>query len=121
MYGPWLKLILIVVLAYLAFRLGRQSIVDKIESDVKRIQNVLKNRAIFTLELPERLNRLTSIKKGVIGITLFFLCAVILKALKIKVPLLKSIPLFVLLQIFLVSFFIFLFLWTYIIYLTSQI
>jgi hypothetical protein len=40
MHGPWLRAIEAIFIASLAFRLGRQSIIDRVEQDVRKIQKL---------------------------------------------------------------------------------
>jgi ABC-type multidrug transport system fused ATPase/permease subunit len=121
MYGPWLRAIVAIFIASLAFRLGRQSIIDRVEQDVRKLQKVLKNRSMYSLSMPKQLERLSSIKKVVMAANLILFSAVSVKAMKIKIALLKSLHLTFLLQVFIVALFALLFIWGYQLYLTSAI
>ena len=53
MYGPILNTILLALLAYAAFKMGRKTVVDPLEEDAKRIKNILENRVNYTVHLPK--------------------------------------------------------------------
>ena len=41
MYGPFLKTIFLIIIAYLAFMLGRKTVADPLQEDSKRIRTIL--------------------------------------------------------------------------------
>lgn len=52
LYRPLIKCIILTILAYLAFRIGRSTIVDKLDESVKNLVEVLNNRVQYTIHLP---------------------------------------------------------------------
>lgn len=42
LYAPYINCILLLLVAYLGFKLGRRSVLDPIEADVKRVDKLLK-------------------------------------------------------------------------------
>lgn len=52
LYRPFIKCIILTILAYLAFRIGRSTIVDKLDESVKNLVEVLNNRVQYTIHLP---------------------------------------------------------------------
>lgn len=51
-YQPYIKCIVLSMLAYLAFRIGRSTIVDKLDESVRNLVEVLNNRVQYTIQLP---------------------------------------------------------------------
>ena len=52
MYGPFLKTVIAILIAYVAFHFGRKTVVDPLEEDSKRIKTILENRSKYVVELP---------------------------------------------------------------------
>ena len=52
LYRPFIKCIIMSFLAYLAFRIGRSTVVDKLDETVKNLVEVLNNRAQYSIHLP---------------------------------------------------------------------
>ena len=52
LYRPYIKCIILSILAYLAFRIGRSTVVDKLDESVKNLVEVLNNRVQYTIHLP---------------------------------------------------------------------
>jgi hypothetical protein len=63
MYGPFLKPLLLLLLGYLGFKLGRRVVVDPLEEDTKKVRGILENRAKYVVQLPQRLVKVGKIRK----------------------------------------------------------
>ena len=112
MYGPILNTILLVLIAYAAFKIGRKTVVDPLEEDVKRIRNILENRANYTVHLPKQIDKISKIRKVSLAIfaagTLVFLYLVY-----IRVKFLKKVGKVIFVQIGLFLAVAILLLWAY--------
>ena len=89
MYGPLLKSLILMLLAYLAFKIGRRSVVDPLEEDVKRIRSILENRAKYSIQLPEKIARISRVKKVIIAVLLLLIVGSVM--VRYKVSILKKV------------------------------
>ena len=108
MYGPILNTILLVLLAYAAFKMGRKTVLDPLEEDVKRIRNILKNRANYTVHIPQQIEKLRKIRyialiifTAVLVLCLFYRRAKLLKKVGkvlevVEIGMLMSVPILLL-------------------------
>ena len=98
MYGPFLKTLLFLAIAYLAFRLGRKTVVDPLEEDTKRVRNILDNRSKYTVHLPSKLDGITKIRKRSLFLFAFAMVAV-LALLQLKPKMFKKTTVTVFLKV----------------------
>ena len=98
MYGPFLKTLLFLAIAYLAFRLGRKTVVDPLEEDTKRLRNILDNRSKYTVYLPSRLDGITKFRKRSLFLFAFAVVAV-LALLQLKPKMFKKVTVTVFLKV----------------------
>jgi hypothetical protein len=62
------------ILAYVAYRIGRSSIIDKLEVAVTKIVTVLKNRAEYSIYLPEKIKKISRIKVILLVVFVLYAC-----------------------------------------------
>jgi hypothetical protein len=67
-YTPHFKITVLLLLAYLAFKVGRATVADPIEQKVHGIQNILQNRSQFTIVLPKKIKTISIAKKVILGL-----------------------------------------------------
>jgi len=89
MYGPLLKSLIMILLAYIAFKVGRRSVIDPLEEDVKRIRSILENRSKYTIHLPNRIAKVARARKYIIALFLLLIVGAVL--LRYKVSILKKV------------------------------
>jgi hypothetical protein len=69
LYKPYIKWVIITLLGYAAFKIGRMTIIDSLEQSVTKLWTILTRRADYTIFIPERIKKVERARK----IILFFL------------------------------------------------
>ena len=112
MYGPYIKTILFIFLAYLAFVLGRKTVTDPLEEDFKRIKTILVNRSKYMVELPEKVERISKIRKKCL-IVLILMGVIFLIAIQFRSKILKKSYKVLLMQVGLIFTLVIILIWSY--------
>ena len=73
-YSPYIKIMVLGILAYLAYRVGRSSVIDKLDVAVSKIVVALKNRAEYSIYLPEKIKKISKAKVILFVLFLLYLC-----------------------------------------------
>jgi hypothetical protein len=70
LYALPINLVGLGLLAYLAYRMGRATIAEPLEGEVNNMKATLRDRAEFTIHLPQRIDKVSKIVKILLGVTL---------------------------------------------------
>lgn len=62
------------VAAYLAYKIGRSSVIDKLDVAVSKIVGALKNRAEYSIFLPEKIKKISKVKVVLFILFILYLC-----------------------------------------------
>lgn len=73
-YGPYIKIMVLGILAYLAYRVGRSSVIDRLEVAVTKIVAALKNRAEYSIHLPQKIKKISKVKVILFAVFILYLC-----------------------------------------------
>jgi hypothetical protein len=112
MYGPLLKSLILMLLAYLAFKIGRRSVVDPLEEDAKRIRSILENRAKYSIQLPEQIARVSRVKKLIIAVLILLIVGSVMVRYKVSI-LKKAIKFSSIFKLGILTLIVLFFVWTY--------
>jgi hypothetical protein len=67
-YTPHVHAAVLLLLAYLAFKCGRLTIADPLDSHTRSLQHILRNRERFTMVLPKKISSIARVRKVVLGL-----------------------------------------------------
>lgn len=93
LYKPYIKCVIITLIAYTAFKIGRMTIIDSLEQSVTKLWAILERRADYTIFIPERIKKVERTRKiilfllvlsAAIWILLYFLKIKTLRKTKLK-------------------------------------
>lgn len=65
-----IKIILLVALAYVAFKVGRATVADPIDNEVKNVSRVLKYRQHYTIYLPQKVKSIAKTRLIILVVVL---------------------------------------------------
>ena len=73
-YSPYIKIMVLGMFAYLACKVGRSSVIDKLDVAVSKIVVALKNRAEYSIYIPEKIKKIAKIKVILLVVFILYLC-----------------------------------------------
>lgn len=74
-YSNYFKITLLLIIAYIGFKLGRATVTDPLDIEVKSINKGLTNRQHYTMYLPKKMKQLSKLR-NYLCILLYLVCGI---------------------------------------------